>query len=211
MFWKRCSFSVPAAAVTAVLLLAGIPPADADAPPVPGAPVPAASVPAVPVPGGGEFTLDSVQGPISLGDLRGKVVMLFFGYTSCPDVCPLSLAKIGACLSSLEAGQAQDVEALFVTLDPERDTAERMHRYANFFHPDIVGLTGAKSTIDEVTARYGVAYERKPAPESALGYSIAHPDTILLLDGDGALAGRVGGGEGREALRGKVLELLARR
>lgn len=206
MYWKRCSFSVPAAAVIAVLLLAGTPPAGADAPPVP-----AASVPAAPVPGGGEFTLDSVQGSVDLGDLRGKVVMLFFGYTSCPDICPLSLAKIGACLSSLDAGQARQVEALFVTLDPERDTAERMHRYANFFHPDIIGLTGAKSTIDEVTARYGVAYERKPSPESALGYSIAHPDTILLLDGDGALAGRVGGGEGREALRGKVLELLARR
>lgn len=206
MFWKRCSFSVPAAAVIAVLLLAGTPPADAEAPPVPAAPMPV-----VPVPGGGELTLDSVQGSVDLGDLRGKVVMLFFGYTSCPDVCPLSLAKIGACLSSLDAGQARQVEALFVTLDPERDTAERMHRYANFFHPDIIGLTGAKSTIDEVTARYGVAYERKPSPESALGYSIAHPDTILLLDGDGALAGRVGGGEGREALRGKVLELLARR
>lgn len=206
MYWKRCSFSVPAAAVIAVLLLAGTPPADADAPPVPAAPVPGVSVP-----GGGEFTLDSVQGSVDLGDLRGKVVMLFFGYTSCPDVCPLSLAKIGACLSSLDAGQARQVEALFVTLDPERDTAERMHRYANFFHPDIIGLTGAKSTIDEVTARYGVAYERKPSPESALGYSIAHPDTILLLDGDGALAGRVGGGEGKEALRGKVLELLARR
>ena len=206
MYWKRCSFSVPAAAVIAVLLLAGTPPADAEAPPVPGV-----SVPAVPVPGGGEFTLDSVQGSVDLGDLRGKVVMLFFGYTSCPDICPLSLAKIGACLSSLDAGQARQVEALFVTLDPERDTAERMHRYANFFHPDIIGLTGAKSMIDEVTARYGVAYERKPSPESALGYSIAHPDTILLLDGDGALAGRVGGGEGREALRGKVLELLARR
>ena len=206
MYWKRCSFSVPAAAVIAVLLLAGTPPADAEAPPVPGV-----SVPVVPVPGGGELTLDSVQGSVDLGDLRGKVVMLFFGYTSCPDVCPLSLAKIGACLSSLDAGQARQVEALFVTLDPERDTAERMHRYANFFHPDIIGLTGAKSTIDEVTARYGVAYERKPSPESALGYSIAHPDTILLLDGDGALAGRVGGGEGREALRGKVLELLARR
>lgn len=206
MYWKRCSFNVPAAAVIAVLLLAGTPPADAEAPPVPGV-----SVPAVPVPGGGELTLDSVQGSVNLGDLRGKVVMLFFGYTSCPDICPLSLAKIGACLSSLDAGQARQVEALFVTLDPERDTAERMHRYANFFHPDIIGLTGAKSTIDEVTARYGVAYERKPSPESALGYSIAHPDTILLLDGDGALAGRVGGGEGREALRGKVLELLARR
>lgn len=205
MFWKSCSSSVPAAVVVAVLL-AGTPPARADDAPVPGVPVPV-----VPAPGGGGFTLDSVRGPVGLDDLEGKAVMLFFGYTSCPDVCPLSLAKIGACLSSLEAGQAQHVEALFVTLDPGRDTAERMHRYAEFFHPDIIGLTGARKEIDEVAARYGIAYERKPAPESALGYTISHPDTILLLDGDGALVDRIGGGEGREALRGKVLELLARR
>ena len=200
MFWKSCSSSVPAAVAIAVLL-AGTPPVRADDAPVPG----------VPVPDGGGFTLDSVRGSVSLDDLEGKAVMLFFGYTSCPDVCPLSLAKIGACLSSLEAGQAQHVEALFITLDPGRDTAERMHRYAEFFHPDIIGLTGAKQEIDEVAARYGIAYERKPAPESALGYTISHPDTILLLDGDGALVDRIGGGEGRETLRGKVLALLARR
>ena len=205
MFWKSCSSSVPAAVAIAVLL-AGTPPVRADDAPVPGVPVPG-----VPMPDGGGFTLDSVRGSVSLDDLEGKAVMLFFGYTSCPDVCPLSLAKIGACLSSLEAGQAQHVEALFITLDPGRDTAERIHRYAEFFHPDIIGLTGAKQEIDEVAARYGIAYERKPAPESALGYTISHPDTILLLDGDGALVDRIGGGEGREALRGKVLALLARR
>lgn len=201
MFWKSCSSSVSAAVVIAVLLAAGAPPVRADDLPAP----------AADVPGGGGFTLSSVRGPVSLDDLEGKVAMLFFGYTSCPDVCPLSLAKIGACLSSLEAGQAQHVDALFVTLDPGRDTAERMHRYAEFFHPDIIGLTGARKEIDEVAARYGVAYERKPSPESALGYTISHPDTILLLDGDGVLVDRVEGGEGREALRGKVLELLARR
>ena len=210
MFWKSCSSSVPAAVAIAVLL-AGTPPVRADDAPVPGVPVPSVPAPAAPVPGGGGFTLDSVRGSVSLDDLEGKAVMLFFGYTSCPDVCPLSLAKIGACLSSLEAGQAQHVEALFITLDPGRDTAERMHRYAEFFHPDIIGLTGAKQEIDEVAARYGIAYERKPAPESALGYTISHPDTILLLDGDGALVDRIGGGEGRETLRGKVLALLARR
>lgn len=201
MFWKSCSSSVSAAVVIAVLLAAGAPPVCADDQPAP----------AAPGPGGGGFTFSSVRGPVSLDDLEGKVAMLFFGYTSCPDVCPLSLAKIGACLSSLEAGQAQHVDALFVTLDPGRDTAERMHRYAEFFHPDIIGLTGARKEIDEVAARYGVAYERKPSPESALGYTISHPDTILLLDGDGVLVDRVEGGEGKEALRGKVLELLARR
>ena len=195
MFWKRC-FSSLGTALVAAVLLAWIPPAGAGDPPAPS---------------GGEFTLDSTRGPVNLGDLEGKVVMLFFGYTSCPDVCPLSLAKIGACLSSLGAEQAQDVGALFITLDPGRDTAERMHQYAEFFHPGIIGLTGSKGEIDELTARYGVTYERKQSPESALGYTISHSDTILLLDRDGVLVDQVGNDEGSESLRGKVLELLARR
>ena len=183
-------------ALTLAALLTGMPDASAD-----GRAAPA----------GGDFTLRSVEGPVGLSDLRGKVVLLFFGYTSCPDICPLSLARIGACLSSLETEQAEQVSALFVTLDPGRDTVERMRRYAGFFHPGIVGLTGDTEAIDDVTARYGVTYERKLDPESALGYSIAHPDTILLVDADGTLAGEVRGEEGGEALRERVLELLARR
>ena len=162
-------------------------------------------------PAGGEFTLQSVQGPVNLGDLRGKVVLLFFGYTSCPDICPLSLARIGACLSSLETEQAEQVSALFITLDPGRDTVERMRQYAGFFHPGIIGLSGNVEEIDDVTARYGITYERKSTPESALGYSISHPDTVLLVDPEGELAGEVRGEDGSEALRRKVLELLARR
>ncbi|MCY4468978.1 MAG: SCO family protein [Thiotrichales bacterium] len=162
-------------------------------------------------PAGGDFTLRSVEGPVSLGDLRGKVVLLFFGYTSCPDICPLSLLRIGDCLSSLEEKQAEHVSALFITLDPGRDTVERMRQYAGFFHPGIIGLTGDTEAIDDVTARYGIAWERKTSPESALGYSIAHPDTILLVGADGTLAGEVRGEEGGEALRARVLELLALR
>ena len=185
-----------AAAVLAAALLAGSPAVDA-----------AESTAAT----GGDFTLDSLQGPVSLGDLRGKVVLLFFGYTSCPDICPISLSRIGTCLSALDAEQVERVRGLFVTLDPGRDTAERMHRYAQFFHPGIIGLTGAKEAIDEVTARYGVTWERRDAPGSALGYSISHPDTVFLLDGDGDLAGEIPYDAGREALRTKVLELLALR
>ena len=185
---------VPAAMLTA--LLAGVPIAAADG---------------KDMPAGGEFTLTSLQGPVNLSDHRGKVVLLFFGYTSCPDICPISLARIGACLSSLEAGQAARVSAMFITLDPERDTAERMGRYAGFFHPGIVGLTGDAGAIDDVTGRYGITWERKSSPESALGYSISHPDTILLVDAEGALVGEVRGEDGGEALRRKVLELLAHR
>ena len=161
-------------------------------------------------PAGGDFTLTSDQGPVNLSDHRGKVVLLFFGYTSCPDVCPLSLARIGACLSSLDDEHAEQVSAMFITLDPERDTPERMRRYAGFFHPRIVGLTGNAEAIDDLTGRYGIGYERSLAPESALGYTISHPDTILLVDAEGALVGEVAGDEGMEALRRKVLELLDR-
>ena len=161
-------------------------------------------------PAGGDFMLTSDQGPVNLGDHRGKVVLLFFGYTSCPDVCPLSLARIGACLSSLEDEHAEQVSAMFITLDPERDTPERMRQYAGYFHPRIVGLTGNAEAIDDVTGRYGIGYERSLAPESALGYTISHPDTILLVDAQGALVGEVAGDEGIEALRRKVLELLDR-
>ena len=195
MFSMRSRSSlVPALALAA--LLAGMPDAGADS---------------RTAPTGGDFTLRSVEGPIRLDDLRGKVVLLFFGYTSCPDICPLSLARIGACLSSLETEQAEQVSALFITLDPGRDTAERMRQYAGFFHPGIIGLTGDTEAIDDVTTRYGIAWERKTSPESALGYSIAHPDTILLVGADGTLAGEVRGEEGGEALRARVLELLARR
>ena len=192
MSWR--SDLVPA--LTLAALLAGMPTAGADS---------------RTAPAGGDFTLRSVEGPVSLGDLRGKVVLLFFGYTSCPDICPLSLLRIGDCLSSLEEEQAEQVSALFITLDPGRDTVERMRQYAGFFHPGIIGLTGDTEAIDDVTARYGIAWERKTSPESALGYSIAHPDTILLVGADGTLAGEVRGEEGGEALRARVLELLALR
>ena len=215
MFWKRwTSDAAPgllnagllnARPLSAGLLIAGLLIAVL---PAGGTPVEAAEPPAE---RGGDFSLDSLQGPVSLGDLRGKVVMLFFGYTSCPDICPISLSRIGACLSSLDAEQVEQVRGLFITLDPGRDTPERMHQYAGFFHTGIIGLTGARATIEEITARYGIAWERRKSPGSALGYSISHPDTVLLLDGDGNLVGEVGGDEGREALRAKVLELLALR
>ena len=181
--------------LTFVALLAGMPNVDASG---------------KDMPAGGEFTLTSDRGPVNLSDHRGKVVLLFFGYTSCPDVCPLSLARIGACLSSLEDEYAGQVSAMFITLDPERDTPERMQRYAGYFHPRIVGLTGDAEAIDDVTGRYGIGYERSVAPESALGYSISHPDTILLVDAEGALVGEVAGDVDIDALRRKVLELLDR-
>jgi protein SCO1/2 len=134
---------------------------------------------------GGDFTLNAPGGPLSLSDLRGKVVLIFFGYTSCPDVCPISLARINACFSAMDAEELERARALFITLDPERDTADRLEKYTGYFHPNIIGLRDDKEAIDAVTDQYGVTYSKDLMPGSALGYSISHPTDILLLDAEG--------------------------
>jgi protein SCO1/2 len=136
---------------------------------------------------GGDFTLNAPDGPLSLSDLRGKVVLIFFGYTSCPDVCPIALARIGACFSAMNDEELQRVQALFITLDPERDTLDRLEKYTGFFHPNIIGLRGDINAIDAVTHQYGAKYSKDVMPGSALGYAISHPTDILLLDGEGEI------------------------
>ena len=136
---------------------------------------------------GGDFTLHGPEGPLSLSDLRGKVVLIFFGYTSCPDVCPLSLARIDASFSALSEEELEQVQALFITLDPERDTHDRLQKYTSYFHANIIGLRDDGEAIDAVTEQYGVEYSKSEMPDSALGYSIAHPTDIFVLDSQGRI------------------------
>ena len=137
-------------------------------------------------PQGGDFTLRSARGPISLHDLRGKVVLLYFGYTSCPDVCPTNLAQIGAALKRLTAEERRGVAVIFVSVDPERDTPERLARYTAFFAPDMVGVTGTPEQVAAVARQYGVAY-RKVASDSALGYLVDHSAFTYVVDPQGRL------------------------
>ena len=136
---------------------------------------------------GGAFTLTSRNGPLSLHDLRGKVVLMFFGYTSCPDVCPTTLAVISRVFAGMTPAELQKVTALFVSLDPERDTPELLHKYTQYFHPNIVGVTDSQGTMQQLLQDYAVSYERKERPESPLGYVIFHTPDILVVDRDGKL------------------------
>jgi len=136
---------------------------------------------------GGDFTLQSFDGPVSLEQLRGKVVLIFFGYTSCPDVCPTTLANLSNVFSKLEVQELERVIALFITLDPERDTPYLMKKYTGYFHANIIGVTGDKRVIDQITEDYGVAYERKEKASSSLGYIINHTVDILVINQEGQL------------------------
>ena len=133
------------------------------------------------------FTLDSPEGALSLKDLRGNVVLLFFGFTSCADVCPISLATISHAFSYLTDDELKRSRSLFISLDPERDTMERLKKYTGYFHANIIGVTGTMEELGRAAENYGVKFERKESPDSALGYVIYHSAKIFVIGPQGEL------------------------
>ena len=136
---------------------------------------------------GGDFILQSPDGQLSLQDLHGKVVLLFFGFTSCADVCPTALAVISRVFSMMSLEDLEKIRALFVSLDPGKDTFELLKQYTGYFHPNIVGVTDRLENVIEISERYGVQYQRKDMPDSTLGYVIYHTPDILVVDTWGRL------------------------
>ena len=131
-----------------------------------------------------DFSLASTRGgPVTLSEFRGKVVVLGFGFTSCPEVCPTTLAVLAAARKKLGA-DAADVQVVYVTVDPERDTPEHLKKYLSTFDPAIVGASGTPAQLAAVRARYGIQAEKKVFGDS---YAYAHSSSILLIDRRGAL------------------------
>ncbi|WP_020677452.1 SCO family protein [Geopsychrobacter electrodiphilus] len=132
----------------------------------------------------GDFTLTESSGKeFHLRDLKGQVVLLFFGYTTCPDACPIALTKISRAMDRLGPGN-KNVTTVFVTVDPEQDTPAKLSEYLGFFGVNALGLTGTKAQIDTVVQAYHAYYLKNPG-ESALGYTISHTVTIYLIDKKG--------------------------
>ena len=132
-----------------------------------------------------DFTLTDQYGqPFQLSEQRGKVLLFFFGYTQCPDVCPTTLSiwrKVHEALGE-DAGQ---VRFVFITVDPERDTAERLGLHVNAFNPDFVGLTGSKAELEAVYEVFDVYFEKDEQSGSAAGYLISHTATTFVVDQEG--------------------------
>jgi protein SCO1 len=131
------------------------------------------------------FTLTSVDGDVSVNDFRGKIVLLYFGYTFCPDICPGTLANVAQALRNI-GPKAEDVQLIMVSLDPERDTPEKLAEYMRHFHPSFIGMTGTKEQLDEVASLYGIYYQKAEGSD-ATGYLIDHTATLLVLDREGYL------------------------
>ena len=124
---------------------------------------------------------------MSLKDYRGKVVLVYFGYTYCPDVCPTSLAIIAQALSALTPGERERVQGIFVSVDPGRDSLDRLKEYAPFFHPNIVGSSGSPDQVAAVARQYGASYARQKADADG-NYVVDHSSVTYIVGPDGSLA-----------------------
>ena len=127
---------------------------------------------------------DSRGNAVSEQSYQGKYLLVFFGFTHCPAVCPTSLLSIAHALDAL-GSDADQVQAIFVTVDPARDTPEVLASYVANFHPDIVGMTGSESDIAAIAEAYRVYYARVDVPDSEAGYLMDHSAAIYLMGPDG--------------------------
>ena len=156
---------------------------------------------------GGDFELIGPDGKdISSEDFRGKVVLIYFGYTFCPDICPTSLSQLKMVMLGLKK-KAKYVQLLFITIDPERDNYEKLRDYVAYFYPTFIGLTGSVKEIEVVTKHYGSSFFKQYI-ESREGYLMAHTDAVFLVDQFGRYRGRYKTKWDMEELLGDVQWLL---
>jgi protein SCO1/2 len=148
--------------------------------------------------------------PFRLHDQRGKVALLFFGFTHCPDICPGSFAKIRKLYQELPQGEREDLAVVFVSVDPERDTREKLAAYVSAFDPSFVGLSLDRDALARTAGDYGVVMEKRfPRGRESAYYSMDHTSTFFLIDRKGEIRDRVPFDVEPQALRAAIERLFA--
>jgi protein SCO1/2 len=132
------------------------------------------------------FTLTGPGGEqVNLHDFRGQAVLLYFGYTFCPDVCPATLVELAQANERL-GDDAQKAQVIMISVDPDRDTPEHLEEYVTHFDPSFIGITGSEDEVAEVATQYGIFYEKHEGTV-ATGYLIDHTASVVVIDPDGHL------------------------
>lgn len=148
-----------------------------------------------------DFTLTDNKGkPFRLSSQRGKVVLIFFGFVNCPDVCPTTLLELKKVYQALTPEERRRVQVVMISVDPERDTPEVLDKYVTFFDSSFIGLTGTPQQIAEVAKPYGVFYQKSEI-KSAKQYNVDHTASTYLIDPKGALRLIYGNGKPAETQR----------
>ena len=157
---------------------------------------------------GGPFSLVGADGkPVTDRNFRGRYMLIFFGFTHCPDICPAELQVIAQALEQL-GDKAKKVVPIFVTLDPERDTPEAMANYVKSFGPNFVGLTGSPEAIAAAAKAYRVAYAKVENKDSASDYSVDHSALVYLMDPEGKYVTHFSYGTSADEIAEKLGKIL---
>ena len=157
---------------------------------------------------GGEFELVDQSGErMRLSDLAGNAVMMFFGYTFCPDVCPATLVRMREVKAALSETEAARFTGVFISVDPARDTPERLGQYVEFFDPGFVGLTGSEDELEDVARRYGAQF-MIPDGQPKDGYLVNHSSIGYLIDPAGYVRALYYGDETIDVIAANVREVL---
>ena len=139
-------------------------------------------------PEGGDFVLQSAAGPVDTRALRGNVLLVYFGYLNCPDVCPISMAAGAAALNALTPAERARTKMIMISVDPERDTPAKLKEYAAYFHPEMIGVVGSAEQTVVVARSFGAGYVRQPARPDG-GYAVDHGSQTFVVGPDGKLMG----------------------
>lgn len=138
---------------------------------------------------GGDFTLNLQQGEISLSDFEGKVVVFYFGFLSCSEVCSNSMFMLSKALGKLSDTELQNIEVMMISIDPKRDTFAKFAAFSQHFHPKIMmGVTNNQESIDKITRQYGAYYNFTEVDENTDDYNIEHSSRYYVIDKTGKLA-----------------------
>ncbi len=135
---------------------------------------------------GGAFELTNQDGKkVTNKDFAGKKLLVYFGFTNCPDICPVSMAIITEVMNQLQTANVKNVQPIFISVDPERDTPAVLKKYLKDYYPSFVALTGPKDEVEKVEKEYKVYAEKAAAKASDKGYNVGHSDLIYYMDENG--------------------------
>lgn len=154
---------------------------------------------------GGPFQLVDQNGrSVTQADFAGKFMLIYFGFTYCPDVCPTELQVMGNAMDALDPADAARVVPIFITVDPKRDTPEQLKGYVAAFHPKMIGLTGTPEQIAAVAKAYKVYYSKQPNAAAPDDYSVDHTSFVYLMGPDGVLRSMFRSGASAKTMAGEI-------
>lgn len=161
---------------------------------------------------GGAFELTDHKGKkVTDKDYRGKFMLVYFGFTYCPDVCPTELQHIAGALDVIGENRRKHLTPLFVTIDPERDTIDLMSNYVENFHPDLVGLVGTVEQIKKITEAYRVYSKKVMEKDSPDGYTMDHSALVFLMDDKGRYVRHFSYGTDPDRMAKGIIESMDKR